>query len=77
MYDGEQHPHPHTIAKVEPLEHGKSRVITEGETGLVLTDDGVIMAFYPCWKIPGPVTYSIPGHVRLDKGPDDKWRRVK
>jgi len=77
LYDGEKRPHPYTIAKVEPLDDGKSYVITEEETGLVLTDDAVIMAFYPCWKIPGPVTYSIPGHARLDKGPDDKWRGVK
>ena len=72
MYDGEQHPHPYTIARVEALDNGKSRVITEGETGLVLTDDAVIMAFYPCWKIPGPVTYRIPGHAHLGKKSDNK-----
>jgi len=67
VYDGEKRPHPYTIAKVEALSNGKSRVITEGETGLVLTDDAVIMTFYPCWKIPGGVTYTIPGHAYLTR----------
>jgi len=73
LHDGEKRPHPYTIATVEALDNDKSRVKTEEETGLVLTDDAMIMTFYPCWKIPGQVTYSIPGHAHFTMDSGGKW----
>ena len=59
VYDGESRPHPYTIARVEPAE----KIITSGETGMIMTDKGIIMTFYPGWEIPGRLTYRIPGRM--------------
>lgn len=65
VYDGESRPHPFTIAAVSRSAHGRCWVETQGETGLVLADDGLTMSFFPCWHVPGPVTYRIPRRGRV------------
>jgi len=67
VYDGESRPHPYTIARVEPVENNSSpprtKIITAGETGMIMTGKGMIMMFYPSWEVQGGLTYRIPGRA--------------
>ena len=73
VYDGESRPHPYTIARVEPAGNNSSpprtdppvagKIITAGETGMILTGKGMIMTFYPSWEVQGKLTYRIPGRA--------------
>jgi len=61
ILDGENRVHPYIIKCIESLPQGKLKILTKGETGLIMKEDEIIMTFFPNRRIHGKVRYLIPG----------------
>jgi heparinase II/III-like protein len=61
IVDGESRHHPYVIKKIVPLEGNKTKILTKGETGILLKGNLMIMTYFPSWDIAGKLTYKIPG----------------
>ncbi len=61
IYDGDKRPHPYIISRIKKLENNMSKIITEGETGMLMENNLMVMTYYPSWDIAGKLTYKISG----------------
>jgi hypothetical protein len=61
ILDGEGRRHSYIVKDILPDDAGSSAILVEGETGMRLEADRVVMTYYPCWDVKGGLTYVLPG----------------
>ncbi len=61
IVDGEKRHHPYIIKKIIPIEGNKTKVVTKGETGMLMENNLMVMTYFPSWDIAGKLSYKIPG----------------
>jgi hypothetical protein len=67
IVDGEGRRHPYIIKEINSQGNNKTKILTEGETGMLLEKDLMLMTYFPSWDIAGKLSYVIPGKKVIKK----------